>query len=378
MNKAEQLASDAKAELAAAKAIVARAKADGESLSPAQRDLVEAHMAKARVKAEESKDARETAVTRAKVNKYLGKALTGDGNGVGFKAVAQRLANGETRFTVPMAGLLGKGVTGDGEDITVFEAGGTRMEGGIRPMPMDERWIYPLFPQRDAGNALVVQEFVQTAREALESGDESGLFGDIERDPVSTDPKAELNVEVDLAPSDVRQVAILVRDVPNALLEDIDSLAGFLAEEMRRQLQAAIDAHVVAAITDAGLSTSSGSADSVAAELRYAKSELAAAGLGADLAILRPESAAAIDVMKEADLPARFPYDLTLAESAALEDDIIVDRSALGVLYLGGIQFATDPYTGFGRNTTSLRAEGKVLFVVRNKDAGLIVEPAAS
>ncbi len=60
-----------------------------------------------------------------------------------------------------------------------------------------------------------------------------------------------------------------------------------------------------------------------------------------------------------------------MVEAKALNDGVsyLVDPGAAAVLYRGGAQFASDPYTGLSANTTRFRLEFNVLFRLRNTDA---------
>ncbi|MFT3854789.1 MAG: hypothetical protein QM733_18935 [Ilumatobacteraceae bacterium] len=51
---------------------------------------------------------------------------------------------------------------------------------------------------------------------------------------------------------------------------------------------------------------------------------------------------------------------------AGNEPPYLLDTAMLGVLYIGGVAFDADPYTGFKKNLTNLRVEVDALYHVRN------------
>jgi hypothetical protein len=89
-----------------------------------------------------------------------------------------------------------------------------------------------------------------------------------------------------------------------------------------------------------------------------------------------PES---VDLHTAIDSIVRFPFGLRVVVSPDVEDraPMLLDTSIVGRLYLGGLQAASDPYTGFSRNTTQLRSEFLTLCVIRNADGVFIADPAA-
>ena len=72
----------------------------------------------------------------------------------------------------------------------------------------------------------------------------------------------------------------------------------------------------------------------------------------------------------------KFPFGLRVVVSPDVEDGspMLLDTSIMGHLYLGGLQAASDPYSGFSRNTTQLRSEFLTLCVIRNADGIFIAD----
>ncbi len=341
----------------AARAITSAAKAEGRGLTPEEDTKVNLLIGKADVAKHEADK-----LTAAETGAAAIRGSIGAGNAWG--KAAKGLIEG-TSVSVEGRDLYRRKSVTDGDLGTDEQTGRAVVERpGITEMLLDERFIFGAFPSINPGAALAVSEFVQSSR-ALGSG---SAEADVERDLLSTDPKAELDVEISHTSADMKQVAIMIRDIPNALFEAEGALSGFLSSEMSKQLALAIDAHVVAAIQAASPDTSTGG-DSTAAALRYAVADMAQRGVHPSIAILDDDAATEIDTMKAIDLPNAYPYGLSIRTSPSLAgSQFVVEPSVAGVLYLGSVKFDRDPYTGFGENTTDLRAECSLLFVVRNVD----------
>ena len=59
-------------------------------------------------------------------------------------------------------------------------------------------------------------------------------------------------------------------------------------------------------------------------------------------------------------------WGLRVIERPGSTPPYLIDPQMLGVLYLGGMSFDVDPYTGFTKNLSTLRIEAQALFHVRN------------
>ena len=59
-------------------------------------------------------------------------------------------------------------------------------------------------------------------------------------------------------------------------------------------------------------------------------------------------------------------WNLRVIERPGTTPPYVIDPAMLGVLYLGGMRFDADPYTGFKKNLTNLRVETSALYHVRN------------
>jgi hypothetical protein len=265
---------------------------------------------------------------------------------------------------VPLAGILRKSVEG-------FPAAGefdTSIQPGIAQLLADLRRAYQAFPKADPGVALSVSEFRQTGSR--------DVTGSIERGLSATTGKAELDVSIEAVSDDLRQMAVVISDVPNALLEAEGTLRGFLASEMALQLDQALDAHVLAAIAAAN-PTAGNTGATLPERLRHAKAAMNAKGANPRVALISPADAVALDLLTDDETPKAFPFGLTFVEHPDVTDPILIDPAVAGILYRGNLRVEADPYSGFKRNTTNLRAEFSALMVVRNADGLYRVGAAA-
>src|ERR1044072_2040005 len=134
----------------AARAILGKAEEEGRSLTSVEKAKVDLHVSKS-----------EAFNTRKRVESLGGRATAGSSED-GWKAVAEKLAKGERKFEVQLGDVLrGKAVS---DAHSAFETATTQIEGGIMALPLDERYIYSLFPQRDGNGILHVSDFRQSSR----------------------------------------------------------------------------------------------------------------------------------------------------------------------------------------------------------------------
>ena len=69
-------------------------------------------------------------------------------------------------------------------------------------------------------------------------------------------------------------------------------------------------------------------------------------------------------------------WGVTIVETPALAGmpSLLLDAAVLGVLYTGTMRFDADPFTGFKKNLTNLRAEINATYHVRNAAGAVVVE----
>ncbi len=343
-----------KAEVGRAKSITELASAGDRGLTEAEDTALKVHLAKIddlKADLNLAKRAGEKAdVIRGRV-----------GEADGFKALAEQIkatGRGELRL---------KDVSQSDTDLL-----STRIEPGITGLPADERYLAPVFNSQDSGTALHIQDFLVTAR-GIGSGD------DVERDPTAVTEKAEASVEITGVNSDLRMLAVMVRDVPNALLAAEGQLASVLEGEMRLQIRKALDEHCIAQIDAAGVAHG-GTGSTVQELVRSGQNEMALNGFKPDVVAVSPGDAASVDLLKVVDEVSAYPFGLRVVVTPDVEDGapILVDTSKAGVLYTGALSVQSDPYSGFSTNETSFRAEGLCLLHIRRPDAILVADGSGS
>ncbi|WP_395159856.1 hypothetical protein [Ilumatobacter sp.] len=237
------------------------------------------------------------------------------------------------------------------------------------PLGRDSRWLWPNLPSEDAGNKSAIQDFKQTART---------LTGTVKRNLDATSDKANVDTTTVLVNDPLVDFAVTINDIPNAVLESVPQFAAFMESEGQFQIQQAIDAHVMAQI-EAATPDSGLTGTNLIEQTRNAIGAMRAVGARPRLAVLNPTDSVELDTYTESGSGAYvFPtrstntasplWDLNVIERIGAGDEapFLIDPQMLGVLYLGGMRFDADPYTGFRKNLTTLRVEIKGLFHVRN------------
>ncbi len=229
----------------------------------------------------------------------------------------------------------------------------------------DTRFLYPNLQIQDAGDAGSIQDFKQSART---------LVGTVKRALDATSDKAHVDSTLAIVNEALSQFAITVDDVPNQLFESVGNLRGFLDQEARFQIQVALDSHVVSQIAAAGPAFGNTGADMIT-KIRNAIGEMRTLGANPDIVAINATDAAALDLLTDAGGyifstrragDASPLFDLKLVEMPGSTPPYVIDSRMLGVLYLGRMDFAVDPFTGFRKNLSTLRAETKALLHVRN------------
>jgi hypothetical protein len=245
---------------------------------------------------------------------------------------------------------------------------------GIEPLGRDERFMFGAMPRADLGTDLSIQDFRETVRTTT---------GTVERDPAAVTSKATLNVTVTAVNTAVKQEAVIVDGIPNAILESLPSFRAYADANLRFRIAQALDAHVY---TNVNANATFGMTGTTMIEkLRNAITAVQADGFSPDLAVLNPTDAAALDLSADAggfvfpvrDTGASSPlWGLTVVVrvGAGTEPPLVVDTTRIGQLYLGAMKLDLDPFAGvsgdnFETNRTDIRAEVNTLMHVRSAKA---------
>ena len=247
-----------------------------------------------------------------------------------------------------------------------------RDAGNTAPLGQDARFLWPSLTSVDAGRNTAVSDFVQTVRT---------LTGAVERAIDAVTVKATVDTTIVSSVEPIKQFAVTLDSVPNAVLESAPQIIAFLDGEGRFQVNKAIDTHVLAQIvaaTPAFGNTGTTTIDKV----RNAIASMRSLGANPNVLVLNPTDAAALDLFRvggsvAADGP--YAYDVTKTPTHPLwglrvverigggsDPMYLLDTDMLGVLYLGEVDFDADPFTEFKKNLTTLRVEVNALFHVRN------------
>ena len=251
-----------------------------------------------------------------------------------------------------------------------------RGAASIERLGADQRWLYPAIPQQDLGTDLSIRDFRHTVRT---------VTGTVERDPTAVTGKATLATTVTAVNTAVKQEAIILDAIPNAVLESMAGFRAFAEAELRFQIAKALDSHVFSSLNTGATFGTSGTG--LIAILRNGITAMAADGFTPDVAVLNATDAATLDLTQDTagsyvfalrdtgDSSPLWGLRIVVRTSAAgNEPPLLVDTSRAGVLYLGVMRVDLDPFAGvsgsnFENNTTDIRAEVNCLMHVRNAKA---------
>jgi hypothetical protein len=354
------------AHLAEAQKILDAAK--GGRLTAEQKATVQKHL-------DDAQDAKEVAEFADQIDRWNG---TGGGGGDGLgdrfaKAMADRI-DPSGRFEV-------KG--GGSAQLSAFDiltkapnlggAGNWSVtQGPVVPLGQDRRFVYGNLPTADAGDATHVSDHRVTA---------AAIAGDVDRALTAVTQKAVLSPTVVAVTVAMRQMAVIIDALPNALLAGIDGLRQVLDGQGRFTVQTALDQHVYGQLVANAPNGNAGAG--LVAQIRTAVGAMRAAGHNPDLLVLDPADAATLDLFEDTGGSLLFAtratgessplFGLEVVEStaAANADPLLVDSRSVGQLYLGGLDVALDPFAGVGgqnfwRNLTDVRFELSALMHVRD------------
>ncbi len=292
------------------------------------------------------------------------------GDGWAHLARELDLREGRNRVDVPLGDLLhSPAMVG----IAVSPSSGLTAPATYGPFiekAQDTRHVWEAFPEQQLElGVLAISDYRQTGSRTV--------TGSIERDPASTAAKATLALSVTLETPPLKQLALLVEDVPVKLLE-IEGFDAFLRNELAYQLSRSLDAHVLAQITAASPPTGSTGATLIE-QARNGVSAMRALGGVPRVLALSPEAAAALDVQKTgAEGLEQYVFGAKATGSAAplwgnavvevpgLEHPTLLDPQMLAMLFVGAATLLVDPYSGADTNTVRLRLEVEALLHVRD------------
>ena len=298
----------------------------------------------------------------------------------GWETAARRLdiSRGETRVDLAGGALLHRPMAA--LNVSDFSGSGAAVLRTVaQAAPQDRRFAYPALRQQQIGPGdLAVGGFtISFTTTGL-----SGLTG-LERDPLATDPKAELDANVDWEQKDLRQFAITMDDVPVKLLEAEDQLRALLEGEMQYRLDLALDQHVISGI-GAATPPSGSTGTGLIEQTRNAVAASRALGANPSVLLLNPEDAANLDLTKatgsgeyvfavRSEGSANPLWSLLIRESESITDPILLDPALLGTLFVGTGTVLVDPYSSMERNVIRIRVEIEALAFVRDARGAYVI-----
>jgi len=246
----------------------------------------------------------------------------------------------------------------------------------------DQRYLWPFLRAESVGDETSVEDFRQKG--------ERTIVGSVERAIGATTDKASLSVTLEHVTAPLKTLAIMVENIPIQLMRSLPALNDFFNTEMQYQIDAALDAHVMAQI-EAATPPSDATAGDLFTRVRNAIAAMRLVGANPDLLVLNPTDSAALDLL--ADNEARYYFgppartgmantlwDLRVVERTSADGDeppMLIDSARIGQLYLGMMRFEADPFSGFKKNLVSLRLEANALFNVRAANAAYVLDAPA-
>ncbi len=174
----------------------------------------------------------------------------------------------------------------------------------------------------------------------------------------------------------MRQHAVTIDDIPNALFDSVPKLTSFLGSERQFAVEQSLDAHAMAQIVAAavafGMTGTTSSSRSATASLRCVPL------VPPDRAGAQPHRRRRVDLIADAG---GFVFPLSASGSssplwglrvverigAGNEPPYLLDPAMLGVLYLGQMQFAADDTLASGAPHDPAHRDQRVVHV-RNAD----------
>jgi hypothetical protein len=285
---------------------------------------------------------------------------------------------GETAEIAPDL-VLGKAIIDDVGDAN------PRREATIRPEGTDTRYLFPSLPTVALDGATRVDELVSTGRTLPTpiSQTRQGLGGTAEKPTTAS--------ATTLESFDPEMIATVSDAYPNAIVQ-LPAFRSLVNDDLAVTYREGLDAHCVEALI-LGAGGSGNAGDDLVEQLRKAVTAIQGEGFDPRIAALSPLDAESLDLMRvggstTGDGPfllapaprsqASSPlWNLEIRVVKNLPHPLVIDPAAVR-LYVGMVEFASDPYSGFTVNTTMFRYEGPALCVVRQAGGVYVIDEEAS
>jgi hypothetical protein len=233
----------------------------------------------------------------------------------------------------------------------------------------DRRFLYPSFVRNPTDpSVMAISEYRQTGGRTV--------TGSVERDPIATTEKAKLALKVELETPTLKQFAGVIEEVPMKLFDVVPVLVAFLENELRYQIDLALDAHVLAQIAAATPAEGKTGATLIE-QSRHGVAAMRGVGGNPTILALSPTDAADLDtqtsgadaayIFATRDSGSASPlWGNTIIEVPDITAPMLIDPQLLGAVYGGRGTLLVDPYTGMDTNEVRVRVEIEALFHVRD------------
>jgi hypothetical protein len=249
-------------------------------------------------------------------------------------------------------------------------------ESGILREVEDARYVFPLLPIKDAGQATAVQVLKSSGRT---------LNADVQ--PVaSTAAKPVTDSAAVLETVSMQRVATVSSYYPNAIVQ-LEEFRNLVDGDMRDAYRTALDEYVVGEIyAEAGTTADSG--DDLFEQLRKGVTAVQALGFTPDLAVVSAADAETLDLSRSGgsttddgpfvlspaprDLASSPLWGLRVVVGVNAVEPIVMATGAVQ-LYIGAAEFSADSITEFDTNQSRFRLESPALAVVRRPEAIYLV-----
>jgi hypothetical protein len=286
--------------------------------------------------------------------------------------------------TVDFGSVVGtKAATFSGSELVPDYGFAVPQRVGVPPLGADQRFLHPSLVTSSVGaDITAVTSFRQVSRSLADPGPDSGDAGML-RGIASTAQKAETSSEAEVATEELLQCATVSSGVPNIMLEN-QQFRSFISLDLSLAYAAAVDVHCIDQINAASPPDGAPGANLIEGVLNAA---LAVAGAGYSPSVLAasPEDLLALLLTQQ---PGSQDYVSTFASQidlgvrkvavAGLDQPMVLDPAALGVLYTSPVRFATFEESAGQTNSSTVRIESNVLYLVQRADAVATVQLSGS
>jgi hypothetical protein len=243
------------------------------------------------------------------------------------------------------------------------------------PFGADQRYVWPAIPQTAVGSDVTaVNTLAQTAR-TLPSA------ANVVRAIDAVTAKPEVASTMTLNVTSLKQVAAIVTNVPNIVLEQ-DGAESVIQTDLRLSLNEGLDKLVNDAIAASGFQAPG--TDPLLISIRKAMSTIMGSGYNPNLLVLRPADAEALDTLRATTTaaeqyyvfaPANFAPDAIFGMqkriSKVVAAPVVMDAEAFGRMYAGPLRLDKFEADAGTTNRSNVRMELNAAMSVERQAAAL-------